>query len=385
MMPKCYAITCHQMPWRIAAAQQRLLDAGLDVELFDGIHGASFGLAPTLDYFDSPGHRINAGKVGLCLSKLLVWTWAAARADDPVLIFEDDVVFAPNFCQEFAKSYASLPPDWQVCHVGHCCSDDKPTTRINDRISIIRTPMCCHAVLWRRDALPYAIAQLKRAACNCHSDVTLAQIVYPNLKHYCFTPPLAFQDKSPSEACAATTWDKIAGWCDFERLYTERLDHVHKSAVFVEVGCWQGKSTAYMAQEIKRRLKPVTFYAVDTWKGTEGHEHQAEVAKLGGDMFPTWQRNMSRCGVIDYVIPLQMSSLEAAVRFKDRSLDFVFIDGDHSFDAVVADIRAWRPKIKPGVGVLAGHDIDREDVRRAVEQELGKGKFRTWERCWIAT
>jgi hypothetical protein len=42
-------------------------------------------------------------------------------------------------------------------------------------------------------------------------------------------------------------------------------------------------------------------------------------------------------------------------QFKDGEVDFVYIDGDHGFDAVKADISAWWPKVKNG-GILAGHD-----------------------------
>jgi hypothetical protein len=48
-------------------------------------------------------------------------------------------------------------------------------------------------------------------------------------------------------------------------------------------------------------------------------------------------------------------SPEAAKQFPDKMFDFVFIDADHSFEAVTLDIAAWRPKIKDG-GLLCGHD-----------------------------
>lgn len=48
-------------------------------------------------------------------------------------------------------------------------------------------------------------------------------------------------------------------------------------------------------------------------------------------------------------------SVEAAAEVPDRSLDFVFIDGNHVFDAVTADLLAWMPKVKPS-GFVAGHD-----------------------------
>lgn len=40
----------------------------------------------------------------------------------------------------------------------------------------------------------------------------------------------------------------------------------------------------------------------------------------------------------------------------DGSLDFVYIDGNHSEEYVRQDIRLWWPKVKIG-GMLAGHDI----------------------------
>merc|ERR1712194_950113 len=43
-------------------------------------------------------------------------------------------------------------------------------------------------------------------------------------------------------------------------------------------------------------------------------------------------------------------------RVPDGSLDFVFIDGNHSFHAVAEDIRRWSAKVKPG-GLVSGHDL----------------------------
>lgn len=53
-------------------------------------------------------------------------------------------------------------------------------------------------------------------------------------------------------------------------------------------------------------------------------------------------------------------SINAANHFLDNSLDFVYIDGDHSYKGVMEDITTWLPKVKPG-GIIAGDDYIRSD------------------------
>ena len=63
-------------------------------------------------------------------------------------------------------------------------------------------------------------------------------------------------------------------------------------------------------------------------------------------------------------------SIDAADLFEDESVDLVFIDADHSEEAVWEDMRAWMPKLKSG-GVMSGHDYDSHNhpgVRVAVDR-----------------
>lgn len=48
-------------------------------------------------------------------------------------------------------------------------------------------------------------------------------------------------------------------------------------------------------------------------------------------------------------------SLDAVKDFEDESLDFVYIDANHSFDNVMRDIIEWTRKVKKG-GIVSGHD-----------------------------
>ena len=142
-------------------------------------------------------------------------------------------------------------------------------------------------------------------------------------------------------------WSEIDGWFDFEDIYDQAIARAAESSVFVEVGAWQGRSTAYMASRIKDSGKKIAFYVVDLWESSSGYGLE--------NVFSIFETNMFECGVRKYVLPLRESSLQAAASFADGTVDFCFIDGDHSYEAVKQDIMAWLPKVRPQ-GILAGHD-----------------------------
>ena len=91
---------------------------------------------------------------------------------------------------------------------------------------------------------------------------------------------------------------------------------------------------------------------------------------------------------------VRSQSLAAAAAFPDNSLDFVFIDADHTYEAVRSDIAAWAPKVRPG-GIIAGHDYGGIKNRRGIwgvnravseyasasEQQLRLAPGRIW---WLA-
>ena len=72
-----------------------------------------------------------------------------------------------------------------------------------------------------------------------------------------------------------------------------------------------------------------------------------------------------------YVIHRQ-TSLEAVSAFKDGSLDFCYLDANHAYSAVKADIEAWWPKVRVG-GMLAGDDFG---VFEEMWCDFGHGKWR---------
>ena len=55
------------------------------------------------------------------------------------------------------------------------------------------------------------------------------------------------------------------------------------------------------------------------------------------------------------VVILKMQSSAAHNYIPDKSLDFIYIDADHTYEGVRSDLENYWPKLKPG-GILAGHD-----------------------------
>ena len=162
-------------------------------------------------------------------------------------------------------------------------------------------------------------------------------------------------------------------WFDYELVYASMVRHFRDGAHFVEVGSYKGRSSVYMAVEIINSGKDIKFDCVDHFKGSEEHYKQDgkyETLELKQDpdyLFKEFSRNIEP--VKDRIKVHKMSSVDAAKLYQDRSLDFVFLDGGHTEADLLADIKAWRPKLKPG-GILAGHDYsatDYPDVQRVID------------------
>jgi hypothetical protein len=123
----------------------------------------------------------------------------------------------------------------------------------------------------------------------------------------------------------------------------------------LEVGSWT--STGSVSEIIKilnggRGL----LYFVDNFRGCTNRRNHTEITE-SFDAFCRFMRTLERSGGLDVVKPLMMSSGEAAKVIIDGSMDLVFLDADHGYQAVHDDIRLWLPKIKPG-GILCGRGCE---------------------------
>lgn len=164
--------------------------------------------------------------------------------------------------------------------------------------------------------------------------------------------------------------NEVYGFCNFQNIYLTAVQSAENGAVFVEIGTMAGLSAAWMTYFIQQSKKNIKFYSIDPltdYYGAEAMGHYGQDFDV--PMYKLFLRNMMSLNCFNLVTQMRMKSTEAVDLFADNSVDFVFIDGDHSTEAVIADIKAWLPKVKIN-GILAGHDYDHDSVKQAVQSTL---------------
>lgn len=161
-------------------------------------------------------------------------------------------------------------------------------------------------------------------------------------------------------------------WFTYPRLYSEMVKRFPSGSHFVELGSWKGMSAAYMAVEIINSQKDIKFDCIDIW-ADGGYLEDGTQDLFGVDLMNKFLENTKP--VAHAINAIRSDSVEASKNYADRSVDFVFVDGDHSYNGCKRDIEAWLPKMKPN-SILAGHDYAWcEAVRNAVRDTIGEGMF----------
>lgn len=187
-------------------------------------------------------------------------------------------------------------------------------------------------------------------------------------------------NSSSKSGDAPFNWNAIPGWFGWSALYSQFVEDATGITKIVEIGIWQGRSTIYLANKIRESQKAIFFYAFDTFEGSPEHSLELQaIAGQGQTLEGIFRNNLVASGCQDYVKAIRQDSVSAASRFDDNSLDMVFLDGQHEYEAVKADIQAWLPKIKPG-GLLAGDDYHPSwpGVIQAVDELLPERTVTGW-------
>ena len=147
--------------------------------------------------------------------------------------------------------------------------------------------------------------------------------------------------------------------------------------ILCEIGVREGENLKSMLE-----AEPTEMVAVDTWCEDKNFRSRNPLMYSQEDL----NRQLQEVQVLQTQFPnikiIRNLSTEAAKQFPDGYFDYVYIDADHSYEAVRDDIKAWYPKVKQ-FGVLGGHDYIRnsdkifEGVNRAVNEFIDQYKLCT--------
>jgi len=136
----------------------------------------------------------------------------------------------------------------------------------------------------------------------------------------------------------------------------KRLD-LTKLVVGVEIGVLRGNNVYYLlSQHPQMHLNLVDLWAAHPVGGSYRKSKDGNAYWENDDFKMMLHETLDRLeefyGRFSIV---QKPSISASGAFQDASLDFVFIDANHSFEGVTSDLVHWWDKVKPG-GWIGGHD-----------------------------
>src|ERR1700733_4931500 len=115
--------------------------------------------------------------------------------------------------------------------------------------------------------------------------------------------------------------EQIPGWFTFPKLYKAMVKSFPSGSTFLEVGTYKGKSFAYLGVEIFNSKKEIDLIGIDGF----GWD----------DVRPAFDEFMAPLRGRYQVI--KGNSVELAHKFPDKSIDFCFIDANHSYPDVLND------------------------------------------------
>ena len=140
------------------------------------------------------------------------------------------------------------------------------------------------------------------------------------------------------------------------------------NTVMVEIGSHQGESARIFLESGK--VQQIT--CVDPLSDQWAPDIVASTAWAGND----WEKCKEMIEAV--LAPYPGSTLDrrpsavVAINWPVQSLDFVYIDGLHTYESVVNDITVWLPKLKKGA-IIGGHDYSAgfPGVNQAVNEIFG--------------
>ena len=185
--------------------------------------------------------------------------------------------------------------------------------------------------------------------------------------------------KSDYNESVITSFMDVPGWInDAKWIFKEVIESCQDGDKVVEIGTYFGQSACYMGELIRDSGKDIKFDTFDTFEQLDPSiragkqprqfvEYRLHKSRRTAPMSELVKGHFHACGVQDYVNQIVCDALYAHHLYEDNSLMMFYNDGVNQKEKLYQLITNFWPKIKRG-GILAGDDINFDDVKSAVEK-----------------
>jgi predicted O-methyltransferase YrrM len=149
-----------------------------------------------------------------------------------------------------------------------------------------------------------------------------------------------------------------------------------KPLIGVEIGTGFGENALSLLHE----LSIERLYCIDPFVPYWDGDVKNQAAYLSSS-----EHTLKRLSKFKNVTFIRKFSSEACEEIP-KDVDFVYIDGNHGYDYVLADLRNYYPLVHEK-GIIAGHDVTWSSVRKALDDFCRENEIRPFVSSpdWIIT
>ncbi len=165
---------------------------------------------------------------------------------------------------------------------------------------------------------------------------------------------------------------KIPGWCKKEKA-EKLMDLIHdmQPKICIEIGVFRGSSVYPIAKALKYAKKGIV-YAVDPWDKDEALKFEVDKGNIDcwGNInyektYRKFIKMLKKNDLRKYCKVLRTTAEKALSQFKNESIDFIHIDGNHNEESCMLDVEMSLRKLKKG-GYLLFDDANWHQTQKAV-------------------
>lgn len=171
-------------------------------------------------------------------------------------------------------------------------------------------------------------------------------------------------DKHIADSYESCSWKDLY-YGNIEKL----LDTLPNVISYVEIGIAAG----FHIETILKKYTNVKCFGIDPYVPYDPTDDFNNIGKIEKTLsiqenFDLFCKSVTnRLSKYSNFTHIKESSLTAHSYYEDKSVDLIFVDGDHTYDAVKQDCNLWWNKLKSG-GIMCWDDYNWHGVKRAVDE-----------------